>query len=507
MKTVATILGLVAAAFGLTGAYFDARGKHDLGFKFYVFALFFTVAAVLFYAIDHLRRDSYKPLSLFKKAARNNRPPRNPVKSSAQHPDNPKLRQAIFRLIALSEHLPKDDLSETYVNDYHAQLDLIGAELRQDLTAFRIPQSELRRHVVGLGWEGAHDGWQVTESKEQFCPPEAFRIALSGALKFIESCPPPQTEQQIPSAKKPKELEVQAATSESPSLLTTSATSGTDAYRPDETAIEILKEISKGNGYESQITNVLKLTPAQARTSLASLEERHYIKLQSLENRASYYQLTNKGRDELNKPARTVPHPIAWPDALAIAVMVHIARAEYPDPARVLSKELNLDPIVIEHCLDKLLAHHYVDEDWLAPLRSQSRYRLSATGREFIVTHHINIHTHQLTPVDKTKLPQAIESLEAFKQRLPEGDIEESLVAAFNGVLKDIQDETKLYVSRYFIPDALMEPELIAPRQPRIGNRRGAEPAYSKKRYCDRDMFLTTIDGLIDFINQKLSNG
>lgn len=76
-----------------------------------------------------------------------------------------------------------------------------------------------------------------------------------------------------------------------------------EVYKPDETAIKILKEISKGNGYESQIAEVLKLNAVQVSISLSLLNQHDFIELHQLENRGPYYRLTKKGVSRLDRPA------------------------------------------------------------------------------------------------------------------------------------------------------------------------------------------------------------
>jgi DNA-binding PadR family transcriptional regulator len=199
--------------------------------------------------------------------------------NSKKYPDNPNLRQALIRLQVLNDHLPTEDLSQTYINDYHALLDAVQTEINQDLAPFHIPQRELVRHISNISWEGAYKGNQISYGKELYCPSTVFRIALSGALHFIDSCLHQQPRQ--------------PQTSETPQPA--------DSYKPDEIGVEILKQIGQQNSYESELANVLKLKPKQIRNSLGLLEKHHYVGLQRPENRASYYSLTQTGRDYLNR--------------------------------------------------------------------------------------------------------------------------------------------------------------------------------------------------------------
>lgn len=78
----------------------------------------------------------------------------------------------------------------------------------------------------------------------------------------------------------------------------------TDNYKPDEMAIEILKQISKGIAYEGELGNVLKFERQQISNSLRLLEQHGYINLHRPENRAPYYLLTTQGIDLLTKSER-----------------------------------------------------------------------------------------------------------------------------------------------------------------------------------------------------------
>lgn len=130
--------------------------------------------------------------------------------------------------------------------------------------------------------------------------------------------------EQVP---QPAPQEVKAESPEPPpqQSQTTVTLQSADSYKPNETAIEILKQIYKGIAYESEITNTLKLNRVQTRIALAQLEEHDYIKLHSPENRAPYYTLTDKGNDELKKPIRTLPHPSGKLDEKSEKILAFLA--------------------------------------------------------------------------------------------------------------------------------------------------------------------------------------
>jgi DNA-binding MarR family transcriptional regulator len=421
MGTLIAILGVLGTvALGLAG-YLVSDGQKPLAFKCLIFSLvFYSIDAVLI-LVNHLNKTPITPQPLFKESARKNQPPIDTTKSPASiHPNNPKLRQAIIRLKALSQHLPKDDLSETYVNDYHALLDVAGAELQQDLTAFRIPQNELRRHVVNIGWEGAHDGWQVTESKELFCPPQVFRIALHGVLDFIESCPPPKGERLETSAEKPKELEAKPVAPEpqpdtadklrdatqqpsgtnktkpEPPGLTSEAPQAGDSYNPDKTAVEILKQISRGNAYQSEIANVLRVDPLQVSVRLAQLEQHDYVRIRRPKNRAPYYQITPKGNEFLNQPVRLIPFPTRpaprvllyinahHPDDVDTAILLYMYEEDAPRLLEQISKKFGLNIHEARLRMNRLTAGGYISQV-IDPLQRREQYRLRDEGVEYVL--------------------------------------------------------------------------------------------------------------------------
>jgi hypothetical protein len=91
---------------------------------------------------------------------------------------------------------------------------------------------------------------------------------------------------------------------------TTNQSQPADTYKPDTTDIEILKQVAKGNGYESEIGNVLKLGHVEAGQRLFKLHQNFYIELHRPQNRAPYYMLAPKGSDFLNEPDyKGIPHP------------------------------------------------------------------------------------------------------------------------------------------------------------------------------------------------------
>ncbi len=286
------------------------------------------------------------------------------ISTSKKYPDNPKLRQAVIRLQALSDHLPTEDLSQHDINDYHALLDLIQVEIKEDLAPFHIPQGKLRRHISGIRWEGAYKGTQVSHGKEFFCPSAVFRIALSGALTFIETC----LHQQPP----------QPQTSGTPQPA--------NSYRPDEIAIHILNQIGQQNCYESQLASVLNAEPTEIRNSLRQLAEYGYIDLKRPASRAPYYQLTKKGNDELDKPIHIVPFPSGKtdPDETEIRILILLADSDCPPFLDSLSIALKLNSTIVQYHLTELVKREYLNVDSFNEEHT-ARYSITQKARKLLI--------------------------------------------------------------------------------------------------------------------------
>lgn len=102
--------------------------------------------------------------------------------------------------------------------------------------------------------------------------------------------------------------------------------------------------------------------------------------------------------------------------------------------------------------------------------------------------------------MDLMKLRQALAMLNAFTASLPDGDIEEKYVALYHKTLDDIRAQTNQDLSYFRIPQTELEPQVRgANRGPR--GRGPIQKTYSEERYCDRDRFLMSLRGAINFIN------
>jgi hypothetical protein len=107
--------------------------------------------------------------------------------------DENKFRIAISLLQAIAEMLPDGDVEEKYVEMYHSTLTNIQDETGHDLTAFFIPQSEIKPHLVATGFSRSpvlHQRRSQPEnrySQEHYCDEARFLIALKGAINYLNS--------------------------------------------------------------------------------------------------------------------------------------------------------------------------------------------------------------------------------------------------------------------------------------------------------------------------------
>ncbi|HEX8139418.1 MAG TPA: hypothetical protein VF544_17790 [Pyrinomonadaceae bacterium] len=102
--------------------------------------------------------------------------------------------------------------------------------------------------------------------------------------------------------------------------------------------------------------------------------------------------------------------------------------------------------------------------------------------------------------MDLMKLRQALAMLNAFAASLPNGDIEEKYVALYHKTLDDIRAQTNQDLSYFHIPQSELEPHVTSiSRGPR--GRGPSVKNYSEEHYCDRERFLMSLRGAINFIN------
>lgn len=160
-------------------------------------------------------------------------------------------------------------------------------------------------------------------------------------------------------------------------------------YEPDELARNILIQIEKGNGYESEIARALNIDTKQISQPLSLLEQHKYILLQRPTSRAPYYLLGDKGRDYFNKPAYTVPHPTGegyMPDETSVKILLLLAQPDYND-AYDLAEELQIHVEKVKYLLGELDRNYYVTEHH--NFRGPNPFSLTHKGRKFLVDRNL----------------------------------------------------------------------------------------------------------------------
>jgi len=103
-------------------------------------------------------------------------------------------------------------------------------------------------------------------------------------------------------------------------------------------------------------------------------------------------------------------------------------------------------------------------------------------------------------------LKQALAQLRAFNDNLPrQGDVEEKFVTEYHGILTRIEKETDHNLDDFRIAADEVDhrfmtiPGGINPSS-YSGRRRPSSIGPSQKRYCDREVFLMRLHGVINFL-------
>jgi hypothetical protein len=99
-------------------------------------------------------------------------------------PVNIKLKQAIIRFEALG-NLPRGDVEEKYVRDYHSLIATIEQEIGHDLTDFRIPATELQKHITSQAHDEYGELTEVTYTDHRYSSRAMFDLKYKAAKNFI----------------------------------------------------------------------------------------------------------------------------------------------------------------------------------------------------------------------------------------------------------------------------------------------------------------------------------
>lgn len=103
--------------------------------------------------------------------------------------------------------------------------------------------------------------------------------------------------------------------------------------------------------------------------------------------------------------------------------------------------------------------------------------------------------------MDTTAFVKAVIKLQSFRQNLPEGDVEETYVADYHGILDVIHQQSGYSFQDFFIPGVRLARYVTSYHPPSRSNRFQEETRYSDSRCCDREFFLMQIDAAIMFLN------
>jgi len=99
--------------------------------------------------------------------------------------------------------------------------------------------------------------------------------------------------------------------------------------------------------------------------------------------------------------------------------------------------------------------------------------------------------------MSQEKLLQSLAILESLKSNVPEQSIKERYVREFNENLMEIEQILNIDLSKFKIDTKDVKPRVIS-YDPYRGKR------YSEVKYCERELYLTKLDGAIVFISMLL---
>ena len=92
------------------------------------------------------------------------------------------IKQAYSRLLALKDNLPQVFQADgTYVDEFHSILDTLQRESEQDLSAFRVPASEMMKQSSG----GNDISGKVYYTGRKECLRAFLMMRIDGVLGFF----------------------------------------------------------------------------------------------------------------------------------------------------------------------------------------------------------------------------------------------------------------------------------------------------------------------------------
>jgi hypothetical protein len=170
-----------------------------------------------------------------------------------------------------------------------------------------------------------------------------------------------------------------------------------EGYKPDATAIRILTQLEDGPAYEGELGNVLKIESVELGRALKLLEQHDYIRYLRSQDRPSYIELNQKGRDYLNKPdyngipfqTREAPRVLRYvnayhPDDVDTAILLYMYEEDTPRLLRQIVEKFGLNSHEARYRMNRLREGGYVSEVF-DPRRRWEQYRLTVEGVEYIL--------------------------------------------------------------------------------------------------------------------------
>ena len=106
--------------------------------------------------------------------------------------------------------------------------------------------------------------------------------------------------------------------------------------------------------------------------------------------------------------------------------------------------------------------------------------------------------------MDTKELLKALALLQAFRQNLPNGSIEEDYVIEYHQILEAIQQQTGEELKDFFIPANKLEHEVAGTSPPTRGNHFRPQTHYTDERFCDLEFFRMKLDAAINYLNYLL---
>lgn len=212
-----------------------------------------------------------------------------------------------------------------------------------------------------------------------------------------------------------------------------------------------------------------------------------------------------KPNESSNVPSNVVsqppPLPEYVPDDIATEMLRYIYYADPPDPVNDLARVLNIDPLQVEHRMDKLTQDDYLEYNHYEYMRSQSGYSLTAKGKEFLVNHEPPTPKKELSAANE-KLDTALLKLKAFRSNLTDRDMDISDMDEYHSLLDTAQTELQCDLSEFRIPPSAIKTREI-PGTVAYMFGQHVSGSHDCEQYILPEVFKRQLDALIPHIEKK----